>query len=57
MAGQDFRQIVQGKQKNSCQFYLLLRRNYCVAFGSDKLSKETKDAMLYATPGGCNFSL
>lgn len=47
MAGQDFRRTMQKDTETVADFIYRLERTFCIAFGSDKLSKETKDAMLY----------
>ena len=47
MAGQDFRRTMQKDTETVADFICRLERTFCIAFGSDKLSKETKDAMLY----------
>ena len=46
MAGQDFRRTMQKDTETVADFICRLERTFCIAFGSDKLSKETKDAML-----------
>ena len=47
MVGQDFRQTMQKDTETDADFICRLERIFCIAFGSDKLSKETKDTMLY----------
>ena len=48
MGGQDFRRTMQKDTENDADFICRLERTFCIAFGNDKLSKETKDTtMLY----------
>ena len=47
LAGQDFRRTVQGDAETVADFICRLEKSYRVAFGNDKMSRETKDAMLY----------
>ena len=47
MAGQDFRRTMQKDTETVADFICRLERTFCIALGRDKLSKETKDAMLY----------
>ena len=47
LAGQDFRRIAQGDSEAVADFICCLEKSYCVAFGDDRMSRETKDAMLY----------
>ena len=47
LAGQDFRRTVQGVAETVVDFICWLEKSYYVAFGNDKMSRETKDTMLY----------
>ena len=47
LAGQDFRRTVQGDNEIVPNFICRLEKSCCIAFGSDGLSKETKEAMLF----------
>jgi len=47
MAGQDFRRIVQGDAETVADFICRLEKSYRMAFGNDRMSRETKDTMLY----------
>ena len=47
LAGQDFRRTVQGDTETVADFICRLEKSYRVAFGNDRMSRETKDAMLY----------
>ena len=47
LAGQDFRRTVQGDAETVADFICRLEKSYRVAVGNDKMSRETKDAMLY----------
>ena len=47
LAGQDFRRTVQGDNETVPNFICRLEKSFCVAFGQDGLSRETKEAMLF----------
>ena len=47
LAGQDFRRTMQGDSETVADYVCCLEKVFCVAFGSDCLSRETKEAMLY----------
>ena len=47
LAGQDFRRTVQGDNETVPNFICHLEKSFCIAFGRDGLSKETKEAMLF----------
>ena len=47
LAGQDFRRTMQGDSETVADYVCHLEKAFRVAFGSDCLSRETKEAMLY----------
>ena len=47
MAAQDFRRTMQGDGEAVSDFICQLEKAYSIAYGTDKMCKETKDVMLY----------
>ena len=47
LAGQDFRRTVQTDNETVADYACRLEKAFRIAFGNDKLSKETKETMLY----------
>ena len=47
MAGQDFRRTMQRDGESVSDFICRLEKAYSIAYGTEKMSKETKDVMLY----------
>ena len=47
MAGQDFRRTMQRDGEAVSDFICRLEKAYSIAYGTDKMTKETKDVMLY----------
>jgi len=47
MAGQDFRRTTQRDGEPVSDFICRLEKTYSIAYGSEQMSKDTKDVMLY----------
>jgi len=47
MAGQDFRRTMQRDGESVSDFICRLEKAFSIAYGTDKMSRETKDVMLY----------
>ena len=47
MAGQDFRRTIQRDGESVSDFICRLEKAYSIAYGGEKMSRETKDVILY----------
>ena len=58
LAAQDFRHAVQRETESVAEFIRRLEQTYHIAYGSDKLSTETRDILLYnQLQGGLKYDL